>query len=61
MIDRMQNTPLDEWPAPWLRMECASILKWSGYLLATESEKRAEGAPVTDDEMRTYIRAAEPR
>jgi hypothetical protein len=56
MKDRPQNTPLNEWPLAWLKLECCQLLDWPAYIMAHDHEKRREGAPVTPDEMRAYIR-----
>ena len=56
MKDRPQNTPLDEWPLAWLKIECASLLDTPGYILATDDEKRRDGLPATVNEMREFIR-----
>jgi hypothetical protein len=58
MKDRPQNTPLEEWPPAWLKIECASILNHPAYLMMHDHEKRSENLPVTEDEMRDLIRSA---
>ena len=57
--DRPQNTPLEEWPPAWLKMEVASLLDTPGYIMMHDHEKAAAGYPVTQDEMRDFIRGRE--
>lgn len=52
-----KDTPLENWTPAWLKMECASLLDAPNYIMMHDHEKRAEGLPVTDDEMRAFIRA----
>lgn len=57
-----KDTPLDKWSIGWLKMEVASLLDTPGYIMMHDYEKRAAGYPVTQDEMREFIRArARPR
>ena len=49
------ETPLAEWSRGWLVLECASVLGWAAYIIATDDEKREKGVPVTDDEMRDFL------
>jgi hypothetical protein len=51
-----QNTPLEEWPPAWLKLEVCSLLDMPGYILWHDHEKREHGYPVTLDEMREFIR-----
>jgi hypothetical protein len=60
MKDRPQNTPLDEWPPAWLRMEVCNLLDNPGYILMHDHEKAAAGYPVSQDEMRDLIRSRHP-
>jgi hypothetical protein len=50
------NTPLEEWPSGWLKMEVASMLGDCTYIMMHDHEKKAADLPVTDEDMRTYIR-----
>ena len=58
MMPHPKDTPLNKWPAGWLKMEVASLLDTPGYIMTHDHEKRAAGHPVTQDEMRDFIRAA---
>lgn len=51
-----KDTPLDKWSPGWLKMEVASLLDTPGYIIMHDHEKRAAGHPVTQDEMRDFIR-----
>ena len=53
-----KDTPLHDWLPGWLKMEVASILGISSYVIMHDHEKLAVGYPVTPDEMRNFIRAA---
>lgn len=53
-------TPLSKWPHGWLRFETASILDLPKFLRMTDDEKRAAGYPVTEDEMRAFIKSHRP-
>jgi len=50
-----KDTPLEQWPSGWLKLEIASLLDTPAYLWLHDSEKRRDGYPVTDDEMRAFI------
>lgn len=52
-----KDTPLDKWLPGWLKMEVASLLDAPEYIMMRENEKTAAGYPVTDFEMRAFIRA----
>lgn len=52
-----KDTPLDKWSPGWLKMEVASLLDTPGYIMMHDHEKTAAGYPVTDFEMRAFIRA----
>ena len=52
-----KDTPLDKWPPGWLKMEVASLLDTPGYIMMHDHEKVAAGHPVSQDEMRRFIRA----
>lgn len=51
------NTPLEEWPPAWLKLEVASMTDNHMYIIMHDHEKKAAGLPVTEDEMRAYIKA----
>jgi hypothetical protein len=57
MTARPCETPLEQWPRAWLVLETASLLAKPGYLVLLDSEKSAQGLPLTDDEMRDFIRS----
>ena len=50
------TTPLDQWPPAWLKLECSDLLNDGMFIMLHDHEKRAKGLPVTDDEMRAFIR-----
>lgn len=50
-----KDTPLDQWPEGWLKMEVASLLDTPGYVLMREDEKQRAGYPCTSQEMREFI------
>lgn len=50
------NTPLEQWRPSWLKFETASLLDVPGYIMMHDHEKRAAGYPVTEDEMREFIK-----
>ena len=52
-----KDTPLDKWSPGQLRMKVASLLGTPGYIMMHDHEKTAAGYPVTDFEMRAFIRA----
>jgi hypothetical protein len=52
----LNKIPIQEWSSGWLKLECSSLLKDAYFLILHDEEKRARGYPVTDDEMRKYIR-----
>ena len=56
-MPRPKDTPLNKWPPGWLKIEVANLLDTPGYILMQDHEKRAAGYPVTQDEMRDFIRA----
>lgn len=51
------NTPLEEWPPAWLKLEVASMLDNPMYIIMHDWEKTERGLPATEDEMRAYIKA----
>jgi len=51
------NTPLEEWPRGWLVMEVASLYDVPEYISMTSEEKIKAKMPVTDLDMREYIKA----
>lgn len=57
----MQNTPIDYWPLAWLRMDCAFLLDNPAFVLMHDDEKRKQRLPVTEDEMREFIKAYRAR
>jgi len=59
MTRHPKNTPLAEWPSAWLKMECASLLDDAIYIIMREDEKKAHHYPVTEDEMRNYIKSSQ--
>jgi hypothetical protein len=50
------TTPIERWSPAWLKMEVASLLDVPGYIMMHDHEKKAAGYPVTDDEMRAFIK-----
>jgi hypothetical protein len=54
---RPKDTPLEQWSPGWLKMEVASLLDVPGYIMMHDHEKLAAGYPITDDEMRKFIKA----
>lgn len=56
-VKHPNNTPLEEWPPAWLKLEVASMLDECMYPIMHDWEKRDRGLPVTVDEMRAYIKA----
>lgn len=59
MKPKMQHpatTPLDQWRPGWLKMEVASLLDVPGYFMMHDHEKKTAGYPVTNEEMREFIK-----
>ena len=56
-MKRAKDVPLEKWPPAWLKLEMASLLDIPGYIMMHDHEKRTAGHPVTNDEMRAFIRA----
>jgi len=50
-------TPLEQWPPAWLKLEVASMLDDAKFMTMHEHEKQARGLPVTNEEMRAFIRS----
>lgn len=50
------DTPLEQWTQGWLVLEVASLLDRPEYILLYDAERKAKGWPVTQDEMRAFIR-----
>ncbi len=50
------ETPLEDWPESWLKLEVASLMNDPLYIIMTDLEKRAASYPVTIEEMQQYIR-----
>jgi hypothetical protein len=55
-IPHPTTTPLDQWPLGWVILEVASLLEKPEYITMDVHEKRRAGLPVTEKEMREYIK-----
>jgi hypothetical protein len=55
--DQGSERPLEEWSTSWLKLEVAQLLKSPKYVIMTHDEKLDHDYPVTDEEMRDFIRA----
>jgi hypothetical protein len=56
-MPHIKDVPLEQWPPGWLKLQVASLLKKPEYILMHNHEKRKAGLPVSNEEMREYIRA----
>jgi hypothetical protein len=56
-MPHIKDVPLEQWPPGWLKLQVASLLGEPGYILMTNKEKKDIGLPVSDEEMRAYIKA----
>ena len=50
------NTPLDQWSVDWLRVEVAVLIGRPNYLWITDAEKKKLKYPVTEAQMKKFIR-----
>jgi hypothetical protein len=58
-VPHVKDIPLDKWPPGWLKLQVASLMGTPDYLLMHDREKKKVGLPVTEEEMRAYIRRCE--
>jgi len=56
-MPHLKDIPLEQWPPGWLKLQTASLLGMSDYLLMYDYEKRKAGLPVSDEEMREFKKA----
>ena len=50
-----KDTPIEKWPAGWLKLEMASLLKNPNYIIMHDYEKERENYPVTNEQMVEFI------
>jgi hypothetical protein len=55
-MPRIRDAPLEKWPPGWLKLEVARLSQESSYLIMTDKEKKSLGLPVTEEEMRAFIK-----
>ena len=56
-MPHIKDVPLERWPPGWLKLQVASLLGGPAYILMTDKEKKSIGLPVSEEEMRAYIKA----
>ena len=56
-MPHIKDVPLERWPPGWLKLQVASLLGEPAYILMTDKEKKSIGLPVSEEEMRAYIKA----
>jgi hypothetical protein len=56
-MPHIRDVPLEEWPPGWLKLEVARLNQEPGYILMTDKEKKKLGMPVTEAEMRAFIKS----
>lgn len=56
-MPHIKDIPLEKWPPGWLKLQVASLTGSPEYLLMRDHEKRKANLPVSDEEMRAYIKA----
>jgi hypothetical protein len=56
-MPHIKDVPLEQWPPGWLKLQVASLLGEPAYILMTDKEKKSIGLPVSEEEMRAYIKA----
>lgn len=57
MIVPANDVPLAQWPRSWLVLQVSSILEDPLYVTMSDAQRRAEGLPVSEDDMRVLILA----
>jgi hypothetical protein len=53
---RPNQIALKKWPRGWLVLEVASLLDDAAYIIMNNYERAASKLPVTENEMREFIR-----
>jgi hypothetical protein len=55
-IKKVFETPLEDWPDGWLKLEVASQLDKPEYIMLHSHEKKAKELPDTREEMIAFLR-----
>ena len=56
-MTHIKDIPLEKWPPGWLKLQVASLMGSPDYILMQDHEKREANLPVSEEEMRQYIKA----